>query len=283
MKNRYAKAPKRDYGIYALIASNEVYVGKTAAKDPKWAYKHHVQQKAATSRDFIARAKAEGVFPKMYLLEEVNAHVFAAFGYCVVWSKYFIEHGYTPVCGEKYLTYTEELTETNEALYDRIKDLPLESVLCDEHLLVADYKPRDKAPVEHNDTPNKECTISIHLSPADYELLTFKAKEQHMSLSKYCRTMALNGYIARIDVWEYLTELRYFKDVLQKILIAILQHGKYYPADIDNVFKLQKMVDDNQHKVMKSVAKQSRQLANYKSLQRQNYRLKKKIEELEKN
>lgn len=284
MKKCYANAPKQDYKIYALISGDEVYVGKTASKDPKWAYKHHVQQKTATTRDFIIRATTAGALPEMYLLENVNANVRTAFGYCVVWAKYFIEYGYTPVCGEKFLTYTEELTETNEAIYERIKELPLESVLCDDHLLVSGYKQREKGPSPADkDTKNKECTISLHLSPANYELLTYKAKEARMSLSKYCQTTAIHGYVATISVWEYLDELRYFKGVLKKILLAILQHGKYYPADIANVFKLLNMVNDNEKKVVKALKQETEKLVGYKKLKLENYRLKKRIEELEKN
>ena len=280
MKKDDANAPMQDFKIYALIVGNEVYVGKTSSRDPKWAYKHHIQQQAATSRDFIARAKAKGVFPKMYLLEEVNTHPYAAFGYCIVWSKYFIEHGYTPVCGETFLTYTEALTEANEAIYERIKELPLESVLCKE--LVSDYKPREKTPVVHKDTSNKECTVSLHLSPANYELLTFKAKEARMSLSKYCQTTAIHGYVATISVWEYMDELRYIKNVLQKILLAILQHGKYYPSDLANILKLLDMVNYNERKVVKALQRETEKLVGYKKLLLENCRLKKRIEELEK-
>jgi len=76
--------------------------------------------------------------------------------------------------------------------------------------------------------------------------------------------------------------LRGFTDVLQKILLAILQHGKYYPADLDNILKLLDMVNDNEKKVVKALRQETEKLVGYKKLQMKNIRLQNKIKELEK-
>lgn len=283
-----ARKPKenktRSHKIYALIssASNEFFVGKTYATDPNVAYKNHASLKNQQTKKLFSDAKKTQNFPKMYLLEEVNVTQETAYGYCVAWTKYFVEQGLTPLANDKVLTYIEELTEENETIYNCIKDVPIGSVLSDEHLLRETWKAKEKKEKPSERTGNKDQRVTLNLTMDNLELLSNKAKEAKMSLSKYCLTMALNGYVATINVWEYLDALRDFTDVLQKILLAILQHGKYYPADLDNILKLLEMVIENEKKVVKTLKQETEKLVGYKKLQLENARLKNKIKELEK-
>lgn len=274
----------RSHKIYALLSSssNEFFVGKTYAADPNVAYKNHASLKNQQTKKLFSEARKTQNFPKMYLLEAVNVTQETAYGYCVAWTKYFVEQGLTPLTNEKVLTYIEELTEENETIYNCIKAVPMESVLSEEHLLIGSWTMKMKREKPSERTEKKDHRVTLNLTLDNLELLSHKAKEAKMSLSKYCLTMALNGYVATINVWEYLDALRDFTDVLQKILLAILQHGKYYPADLDNILKLLEMVNDNEKKVVKALRQETEKLVGYKKLQMKNIRLQNKIKELEK-
>ena len=270
--------------IYVLLStiSNEFFVGKTTAAKPNVAYKFHAAGKHTQTKKLFAESRKNQIFPKMYLLEEVNVTPKTAFGYCVAWTKYFIEQGLTPLANQTVLDYTEDLIEANETVFNCIKAVPIESVLSDEHLLIETYHVQGKKATSGNEDTLMKQKILLHLSPENYELISYKAKEAKMSMSKYCQLMALDGDVVVIDMSESFNEIRDFKIVLRKILGAILQHGKYYPADLSNIQKLVDKVNEEQEKMGKILERETERRFGYKRLQNENYRLKSKIKELEK-
>lgn len=270
--------------IYVLISaiSNEFYVGKTTAAKPNVAYKFHAAEKHTQTKQLFAESRKNQNFPKMYLLEEVNVTPTTAFGYCVAWTKYFSEQGLAPLANQTVLDYTEDLTEENETVFNCIKAVPIESVLSDEHLLIADYKAQEKKKKTVSENGKQDQVVTLHLTPENYELISHKAKEAKMSMSRYCQMMTLDGDIVVVDVSENLKELRYFRIVLKKILGAILQHGKYYPADLSNIQKLVDKVNQEQEKLGKILIQETEKRFGYKRLQNENYRLKKENKELKK-
>lgn len=280
---RIKKRVVRDYKICAVVStiSKEFYVLKTYGEDPRWLYKHHAQQKSKLTREFFKRSREAESFPKMYLLTEVSETAQKAFNYEVVWTKYFAEHGYTPPENETMHSYIEDLTENNEKLYADIKDIPLEDVLNEKKLLVSHYNV-GTTPSEKEESGLSKATkrITLHMSPPNYELISYKAAEARMSMSKYCQMMAINGAYTPITADEYLNELKEDKITLRIIFAAFLQKGKYYPADIKNVQKLVVRVEKNQKKACKDFDQQVENLLGYTKLKRKNSQLRKEIKEL---
>lgn len=274
----------QSHKIYVLLStiSNEFYVGKTTAAKPNVAYKFHAAEKHAQTKQLFAESRKNQNFPKMYLLEEINVTPKTAFGYCVAWTKYFIEQGLTPLANQTVLDYTEDLTEANETVFNCIKAVPIDSVISDEHLLIETYHVQKKKTTGGSEDTLMKQKILLHLSPENYELISYKAKEAKMSMSRYCQMMALDGDVVIIDMSACFNEIRDFKIVLRKILGAILQHGKYYPADLSNIQKLVDKVNTEQEKMGKILERETERRFGYKRLQNENYRLKKEIKELKK-
>lgn len=273
------------FKIYVLVSSDqkEIYVGKTAAATPKVAYKYHAAMKHPLTCDLFLNSRETQNFPTMYLLEELSATPQIAFGHCVVWVKYFLKHGLKPLIAQTVLDYTEELTEENEKVFDSIKDLPIEVVFATDRLLISEYKVQKKQQVEKKKEAKNESIIALHLTPDNYELLSEKASEARMSMSKYCQIMAINGQISEINVYEYLAELEAVEFVLERILDEIYLKKMCSSASFLELRRMFLTVIDGEKAVEVACEKQAESVNEYKKLMLQNYRLKSKIKELEKS
>lgn len=283
MPKKQNQSETQAHKIYVFISStdNQFFVGKTTAKTADVAYKYHATGKHMQTKDLFAEARENHKFPTMYLVEEVNVTPETAFGYCVAWTKYFIEKGFTPLASQTVLSYTEDLTKENETIYNCIKDVPIEAVLNNEHLLKDRYKEQKKKKAGVWREGEKEQKIVLHLTPESYELLSYKARKANKSMSKYCQAMAMDGYIAIIDVRDYLIEVMIVEDKLQQILQANLQCEAHRPADIETIRTLIKELKAGRKEVVKALKQQTDKLIDHKKLQLENYRLREKIKLLE--
>lgn len=226
--------------VYALVDQDtkKVYVGKTARGNEYNCYKEHVRYRKKETAGFFGECDKIGVYPKMYLLTEVVATQQDTYRYIVAWTGYFMDHEFESLSYPLTQAYVRDMLPETQAIYDRIKDISMAAVLDEDNILVASYRKVDKSAPK---TPKNEIKISV--SHKEYEFISKRAKTCRLSMSRYCKNMALEGRIVTLDspqIYEYLAELRGAKNILRKILYVIYNSGTYYPEDLEHI---QKMVD----------------------------------------
>lgn len=254
MPRKRSKNEKTDVEIYVILSSDsdEFYVGKTKNPNHYQAYKDHARLKNSQTKELFSCSIENGMPPKMYLLEIVNATKTEAYTRCVIWTKYFLEHGFSPVAAQTTIEYANDLHEENKLLYQQIKDILIDGIICEDTLLVSTYEPRKKE--------KKKDHIALCVTPDEYDLIQKRAENEGLTLSKYCKEMVIAGGIVRFNLSEYTKEIREVKKVLYEIQLAILQNGRYYPTDLENLQKLIDKVDEGQKKVVKTIANQAKKL-----------------------
>lgn len=244
----------KEIDIYVIVSriNREVFVWKTKSSNCYKAYKEHAAGRYARTKTLFEKSEKQGLFPYMYLLETLQTTDELAFRHCIVWTKYFTNHGYTS-CGYKTVDrYSEDMNEDTLSIYDKIKNLPLESVLRIEQIVVHKYKRQQKKKVSDNSE------ITIYLESDDYEMVRKKAMELNLNLVDYCKSMVLNGCIQSIappPILEHTAEVREAKIILKQVLYAYYRNGRYYPADLETIQKMIDKITDAEKKVSRSFRK----------------------------
>lgn len=98
MSGKRFRTEKIETEIYVIISSNsnEFYVGKIKNPNHYQAYKDHVRLKNYQTKELFSRAFEENSPPKMYLLETIDATKPESYARCVVWTRHFLDQGYSP-------------------------------------------------------------------------------------------------------------------------------------------------------------------------------------------
>lgn len=257
-RNRDSNA-KSELDIYVILSeiSEEFIVWKIKSGNAYTAYKDHARLKSLYTKDLFLRSIEQMKMPKMYLLETINCSQREAMKHCIVWTKYFREHGKTPLAGEVMVDYTDTLDEQSLALYEEIKDRPFEEIIGPEMAIVENYQPKswNRDAKDTMEKPISSKQIKIVANPEQYKIIQKKADYLNMPIAKYGRSMMVNGFVFRFDFAEYLKEIRRIKRVMQDIQEAIYQSGRYFPSDLENLEKCIDEVNDVQRKMMKDTAK----------------------------
>ena len=139
------KRVKKDMIVYAIVSreENAVYVGKTGAGNHYEAYKNSVRGRKMETKQFFEAADEKKKFPPMYFLTAVTATEQGTYTYMVAWVRYFMERGMTLLNYPGTRDYAMDLLPKTERVYGEIKNLPMETVLAEDKLLVRSYKRRD--------------------------------------------------------------------------------------------------------------------------------------------
>lgn len=257
-RNRDSNA-KNELDIYVILSeiSEEFIVWKIKSGNAYTAYKDHARLKSLYTKDLFLRSIEQMKMPKMYLLETVNCSQREAMKHCIVWTKYFREHGITPLAGEVMVDYTDTLDEQSLVLYEEIKNRPFEEIINPETAIVENYRSKSWSKNTNGTTekPKNSKQIKIVANPEQYQIIQKKADYLNMPIAKYGRTMMVNGFVFRFDFAEYLDEIRRIKRVIQDIQEAIYQSGRYFPSDLENLEKCIDEVNDVQRKMMKETFK----------------------------
>lgn len=253
-RNRDSNA-KNELDIYVILSeiSEEFIVWKIKSGNAYTAYKDHARLKSLYTKDLFLRSIEQMKMPKMYLLETVNCSQREAMKHCIVWTKYFREHGKIPLAGEVMVDYADTLDEQSLVLYEEIKDRSFEEIINPETAIVENYRSKSWSKNTNSTTekPKNSKQIKIVANPEQYQIIQKKANYLNMPIAKYGRTMMVNGFVFRFDFAEYLDEIRRIKRVIQDIQEAIYQSGRYFPSDLENLEKCIDEVNDVQRKMLK--------------------------------
>lgn len=232
-----ARAEKmEELAVYCIISpfDKTVYINKTGAHRLRKAYTEHHCERVAKTAALFKKAKAEKNLPPIYLLESCQMPQRVAFRHCVAWTKYFLDHGYTQVTEDILTEYAQDLIPRTQALYDNIKDRPLEEVLTPIGGLFPNYNVR-------KGKSSSKPLVSINVSHEEYNIIKSAAKAEGLTLSAYCKKRCMNGRVINLDfsqckeAIDTLDELKEAKRLLLNILFTIDKTGKYTPADIKNI------------------------------------------------
>lgn len=223
--------------IYALIDENTstFFVWKCKYPNHYQAYIDHSRGKNSKTKDTFVRAHLTGIFPKMYSLDCLEMTGETAYCYTLAWTRYFIDKNYTSLSSPKFIEKAMDMSHTTQTIYDCIKNVPIEKVICGDHILVENHKIRKTKKKESNNTK-----IDFRLSKKEFETVSEKARKCNLSLSKYCKNLALEGkinLIEGVDITEFLIEVRRVRALLRQILYSIDRNGRAYPADLERVQK----------------------------------------------
>lgn len=238
----------KEIDVYVIVSriSNEFYVWKIKHPNTYQAYKDHVNGNFGRTKDLFERSLQEKQMPRMYLLDTLATTEQKAYRHCLAWTRYFMEQGLTPLSTEYFLQNVSDLLPETEQLYDSIRDKPLDLVLSEENTLVSDYHPRPKT---QNKVPKD--SITLHVSPEEYDRIYRRSRKKKLSMSRYCREMALAGEIHYLETpspWEHIREIREAKMILRQVLYAIWRTRNYYPADMENIEKMTAIICEEERK-----------------------------------
>lgn len=255
---------KHELDIYVILSeiSDAFIVWKIKSGNAYTAYKDHARLKSLYTKDLFSKSIEQKKMPKMYLLETVVSSQREAMKHCIVWTKYFMEQGRTPLVGETMIEYTETLDEQSLAIYNEIKDQQMDKIINADTAIVENYQPRSWEKDKEKDADQQSRTRQIKLSmdQSDYSIIEENAKEAHMKVAAYCKAMSANGFIFRIDYAPYIEELMKIRRTIYDIESIIYYAGKYYPSDLENLQKCLDEVNQVQRQMMKHTTKKLSEL-----------------------
>lgn len=234
-----------DIAIYVILfpANKQCYVWKTPVSNLKTTYKRHYNGGNAKTKTSFMEAKQQGDMPPMYILKQLQTTQEEAFLHCIAWTKYFQKREFNSLSGEFINQYAENLGEETRAIYDEIKDIPIEKICVPGKDLFPNYGRGRQRGVKTN-------VIAFKLSPKELKEVQKAARENDLSVSEYCRRMIRNGRVIKADssvveaVNEQNKQLITMNRLLKQILLNIYRTGKYYPSDLEII---QKAIADNQN------------------------------------
>lgn len=231
-----SKNEAKEYAIYLILSpidTKQMYIGKTYSHRLRKTYTEHLRLRVAKTREMSSKAAELHRLPPLYILEECKLTSCEAFRRCIVWTRYFIDHGYTQITEDILTEYAQNLILATQAYYDLIKNKSIEDILLPKGGLFENYgtvkKPR---------TQTDKHTISIRFDPEEYLLIRQKSHLAGLSMGQYCKDRILNSPVIYIDHAEIESRLDAHENesrLLKQILFSVYKTHKYYPADIKNI------------------------------------------------
>jgi len=232
----------KKYAIYVIVFSdNETFfVGKCKDGTQREAYKTHYILRNAKTKEIIEQEKKTNSLPKLFVVDSLETSISSIKKHCVAWAKYFLDHGFKLLQTQQILmSYTESMQGETLKVYEKIKQIPLEEIYSPEKNLFPHYGLGHK--INKNKAKTKRPLITLRLTEKDYLKIAESAKENSLTVTAYCRNMALNGMILHADfdfMRDYKDELRQTNNMLILIRHDIYRKGNYDPADMKNLQRL---------------------------------------------
>jgi len=267
MPRKSEKNTQKDYIIYCIFSAetHSVFISSITREHDHQVYKDHVRGEQALTKELFNLAKKTDQYPGMYLLEEVHKTKREAYCNIIVWTKYFLQHGYNVLARQKTLDYAADLSEENQMLYQKIKELPLENIIHETRLLHR-RKPRFKAKID-DDHVDAKPRITVLVTQDEHRAIQEKAQDAGLSMSKYCHDLIVNqgqptglGAILQVSFFEYSEELKAINRTLRTLQLEIYQRGNYLPQDLQLIENKIEQVNENYKKVIRYIERQFKKL-----------------------
>ena len=242
-----------DFVIYVIVSpidEKKIYISQTGQHRLRKHYTEHVNLRVPKTEKMFSSAIEAGELPPIYILEANRISKKEAGRRCVAWLKYFLDHGYSQCTEDNLTAFANDLLDQTKQTYDQIKEIPLDEILQPDGGVLRDYK-------FQAERKNNKTGILLHVEVDEYETIKRMAEEEGLSMNAYCKQMALNKRILRVDlsfIGEYMSDFSEVKNLIKQILYTICMTGKYLPADLQNIQNSVDRMTELQEKVNEQVS-----------------------------
>lgn len=242
--------------------AQEFFLNDTTQKNLWKVYDEHYREHHACTKELFAKCKKRSKLPPIYLLDTLEGTAADGFQRCVLWAKYFVDHGYTCLAGPKMINFVEQLN-TNEEEYQSIKSIPIDEICSEEKNLFPDFKQKKaKKPAEK--TYRKDCVrVELVLHKNEYEKFKAIAEKYGISMTEFFLHCARHGGVMNVDlsfIDQYIRRIEDFSNTLDGISSAILLSRDYFPANLERVYELSKDVTESNCEVKREILRFIRQI-----------------------
>lgn len=215
-------------------------------------YDEHYRENHACTKALFAEYKKQMKLPGFFVLETIEGTNADGFQRCVIWSKYFIEHGYACLAGPQMLGFVERLDTDDEELYQSIKNISLEEICSEDKNLFPDFKQKkSKKPAEKSN--RKNCVrLELVLQKSEYDKFKKIADKYGISMTEFFLYCARHGGVINIDlsfIDQYIRRIEDFSNTLDAIASTILLSRDYSPADLERMHELSESVMESNGEV----------------------------------
>ena len=248
--------------IFAIVSPIErsVFIGKTTMKSLWKAYDHHYRERMHFTKSLFAKYKSNDMLPEMYRLDEIVGRDCDAFEKCILWSKFFDNHDYELILGERIYRFTDTLDEDMQEKYTSLfENSSLEKLCSKEKNLFPNFKKcKQKEQTEQDHIQKSQHRIEITVSDSFYHQIKEASQKHGLSMNRYIIECVNNGGVIELDassISEYMTRVGRYSNTLNGIISTILLSGKYYPADMERMYQLSLDVMQSNKEVSKQVFK----------------------------
>lgn len=255
--------PVEEISIYALAAPSEkkVFVWKALSRNLRRTFTDHYNLYNEKTVDMVRTIKAERQIPLMFLLDEIVTIHKLAYNHCVAWARYFKEHGYDVVPMKNITVYADDLSDTQQKIYDSIQQIPVEEVCGPHKNLFPNYRPADLKRAEEDET--KRYIISVPVEKDEFERIKKAAKQNGRSTASFCRERILAGRTVNFNfdfAMEFFNEMIKNRELLRQILYTIYMQKSYTKVDLENIQILIDEVFVNARQINKEFERQVKEL-----------------------
>ena len=164
---------KHHYRIYAIIADDKAYVGKTTAQRLEPILWRHQRGDIAHTRDHYKRDISN---PRIVVLEEILSDVHTAYRHTIAFIRMFMGDGYKILNSPGMIEDAMDIHALTQAILDDLSHIPLTVRISQE--LVMTVAPSSESVDTRNPPPQKHtpprddratAKLAIHLSPTEKE------------------------------------------------------------------------------------------------------------------
>ena len=252
IKNASMYEVEREQIIYVIVSpiDRRFFVGKVTKNNARNRYKNHYTLRHTQTKSLFQESLAAGERPRMYLLEEVNQTEKDAYRHVIAWIRFFKGHGYTSCAYPETNRYADNIRDESKEFFRTISTLNITELLSPEKELFPNYGGKYEARKEKNG--DEDTVITMKLTVREAEDIRKKADERGQSINKYCRACVLDGAIYNYSFeyfTEYINELRYARNNLKQVILAIYQNRNYYPEELKQVQELADTVAEHEAKI----------------------------------
>ena len=107
--------------IYLLLnpITKEFFISHCQEKLIIDVFRHHYYGKRFQTKECVDDLKTEDLHPCLFVLETINSTKVEAYNYVIVWTKIFLEVGYTNLNEGNIVNYMADLSENNLLIYNK--------------------------------------------------------------------------------------------------------------------------------------------------------------------
>ena len=164
---------KQHYRIYAIIADDNAYVGKTTAQRLEPILWRHQRGDITYTREHYKRGISE---PRIVVLEEILSDVHTAYRHTIAFIRMFMGDGYKILNSPGMIEDAMDIHALTQAILDDLSHIPLSVRISQEPVMTAALPPEsadtgNPPPRKHAPPRDDRATakLAIHLSPAEKE------------------------------------------------------------------------------------------------------------------